>query len=418
VNRKIKFLLFFLFILSVEKTVAETSVTVKIMCWNLLNYPSTSGASADTALRHPFYRTVIQYENPDILVTEENTFASATTWFLNNVMNANGTVYAKGTFIDGPDTNNEIYFKSSDFAFISNTPVATALRDISEFKLKHIATGDTIRVYAVHLKASSGSPNDSLRSAEVDSLRKVTNALSPGSNFIVCGDFNFYGNYEPGYQKLLHNNSTDDGNFVDPITMTGTWNYYPYRAYHTQSTRTASFGGGATGGMNDRFDMMLFSTAISQGTSGIVYVPGSTTPVGNDGNHFNAAINVMPNAAAPSNVIDALYNASDHLPVFALFNFSSANSIEALENNSVGLFVSPNPAHDHAFLKYTLNAPSYISIKIFTVFGEEVATSFREYELPGEHTIALEGVKNFDPGIYFITFQSRNSFHTSKFIKN
>jgi hypothetical protein len=333
-------------------------------------------------------------------------------------MNVNGTVYSKGTFINGPDTDNEIYFKNSDFTFISNTAIQTDLRDISEFKLRHISTGDTIRIYAVHLKASSGSPNDSMREIEVDSLRKVTNALPSGSNFVICGDFNFYGDYEPGYQKLLQNNASDDGNFVDPIVMTGTWHYYPYRFYHTQSTRTTSFGGGATGGLNDRFDMLLFSTAISQGTSGIAYVPGSTTPVGNDGNHYNLDINAVPNTAAPSNVIDALYNASDHLPVFALFNFSSTSGIYSPENNPVQFSISPNPVHDEILIKYKLNEPSDVSIKIFDAIGKEVAIILDGHQSAGEYLFPFSAIKNLENGLYFITFQNKTNRTTLKFIRN
>ena len=31
----------------------------------------------------------------------------------------------------------------------------------------------------------------------------------------------------------------------------------------TQSTRTAAFGGGATGGLDDRFDLILFSQSVN-----------------------------------------------------------------------------------------------------------------------------------------------------------
>ena len=369
------------------------------MCWNLLNYPATGAStSADTALRHPFYRAVIQYAVPDILVTEENTFSTGTTWFLNSVMNANGNVYSKGTFIDGWDTNNEIYFKTASFTFVSNTPIRTDVRDISEFKLVHLLTGDTIRIYAVHLKASSGNPNDLQRADEVDSLRKVTNLLPPGSNFIVCGDFNIYGDYEPAYQKLLQNNLNDDGNFIDPITMTGVWHNYFYRSYHTQSTRTTSFGGGATGGLNDRFDMILFSTAIQQNTSGISYVASSTIPVGNDGNHYNDDINLMPNSAAPSIVINALYNASDHLPVFAQFNFSQPNGIASLEKNSFHFSVFPNPASDKFMVAFELHKTQKIMLKVIDILGKEVLL-IEDAELPsGEYQYPVK--KNLAVGIY------------------
>ena len=380
---------------------SQGSFNVKLMYWNLLNYPSTSNSAADTTLRHPYYREVIQHEVPDILVTGENTLSTATTWFVNSVMNANGNVYSKGSFINGFDTDNAIYFKTAMFTFISNTAILTDVRDINEFKIVHTLSGDTIRIYAVHLKASSGSPNDLQRALEVDSLRKVTNLLPNGSNFIVCGDFNIYGDYESAYQKLIQDNPGDDGNFVDPITMTGVWNRFSYRAFHTQSTRTTSFGGGATGGLNDRFDMILYSSAISQNTSGISFVAGSTTPVGNDGNHFDDQINLVPNTAAPANVINALYYASDHLPVTALFNFSNPNGINSLENELYQLSVFPNPAIDNFMIKFTLPKSQKVVLKITDALGRDVLTENLSIKSAGQHHFVVN--RPLDGGVHFLT---------------
>ena len=387
------------------------------MTWNLLNYPDSNNPGGDTILRHPFYREVIQYVNPDILVTEENTSTTAVTWFLNTVMNVNGNVYGKGTFINGYDTNNEIYFKDSLFTFISNIRIRTDVRDINEFKLIHRATRDTIRIYAVHLKASSGSPNDAQRAEEVDSLRKVTNLLPAGSNFIVCGDFNIYGDYESAYQKLLQDNVTDDGNFVDPINMTGNWHYYPYRSYHTQSTRIRSFGTGSTGGLNDRFDMVLFSRAISQGLSRITYVPGSTIPVGNDGNHYNDSINMLPNTAAPASVINALYNASDHLPVYALFTFMGVTGLQSMETHSPYLTIYPNPLGEFSMLKYRINEASLVTIKVFDVLGKMVATMVDENKSAGEYSLPMTLSDHLEKGLYIIHLQTNKQFVSSNFIK-
>ena len=94
-------------------------------------------------------------------------------------MNAGGSMqYSAGAFINGYDTNNGIFYRTSDFQFISNTAIETDLRDINEFKLVHLLTGDTIRIYSCHLKASYGSAYEAQRALEVDSLRKVTNALA------------------------------------------------------------------------------------------------------------------------------------------------------------------------------------------------------------------------------------------------
>ncbi len=292
---------------------------VKLIAYNLLNYPDLADSTADTTLRNPYYRTIMADANPDILVVEEVTSPGGLTGFLSHVMNASATTYSAGTFINGADTDNGILFKSAKFHFVSNTRIKTDLRDINEFKLVHLLSGDTVRIYAVHLKASAGTSNEAQRALEVDSLRKVTNILSPGSNFIVCGDFNFYNNTETAYVKLL--DSTNTGYFIDPITMTGTWNNSVYAARHTQSTRkSVSLGGGSTGGLDDRFDLILYSKAIGQ-AGGMSYVANSEIPYGNDGHHYNDSVMSMPNTAVPPAVAVALYNASDHLPVVAYFKF-------------------------------------------------------------------------------------------------
>ena len=294
---------------------------IKIMCYNLLNYPDNNGGSItnDTTARNPHYRTIMPVANPDILVVEEILNSAGVNGFLSNVLNVNSNTYSKGVFIDGFDSDNAIFFKTSKFTFISNTPILTELRNISEFKLKHNLTGDTLRIYAVHLKASNFTADEAQRGREADSLRKVTNLLPAGKNFIVCGDFNFYNAAETAYVGLKLDNAGDDGNFIDPINLSGTWNNSTYSIYHTQSSR-----GGNAGGLDDRFDLILYSTAVSQ-PGGMSYVSGSLTAFGNDGNHYNDSINQMPNTAVSTNVANALFFASDHIPVLESFDYQLTN---------------------------------------------------------------------------------------------
>ena len=199
--------------------------------------------------------------------------------------------------------------------------------------------------------------------------------------------------------------------------MTGTWHYYPYRSYHTQSTRLRSFGGGATGGLNDRFDMILFSSGINLGATGISYVAGSTTPVGNDGNHYNDSLNMMPNTAAPLSVINALYNASGHLPVYALFNFTSVTGVQSLGNDNVHLSVFPNPFNENASLKFKLEKPTAVSIKVFDVLGKEVLSLFDGYKPSGECLIPLASSIGLEKGLYIIHLQTDNIILSTDFIK-
>ena len=46
------------------------------------------------------------------------------------------------------------------------------------------------------------------------------------------------------------------------------------------------------------------------------YVEGTYWAVGNDGNHFNDAINDGNNNSVSEEIADALHDASDHLPVY------------------------------------------------------------------------------------------------------
>lgn len=312
-----RFTIFLYVFLSLTPAFAQD--TLKVVNWNVLNY-TTSDASRDG-----YYRTVLRHAQPDVLVLEEMTNSSAISSFFSRVVN----IVFPGQFTQGPfnfiggDTYNAIYYKTTKFSSVTNTPIKTALRDISEFKLYNSTAADTFRIYALHLKASSGSSNEALRAAEVDSLRKVTNALTNGKYFVVTGDFNIYGSTESAYTKLLLNNPTDDGHFVDTIHITGTWNNAAYAQYHTQSPRTRSFGGGANGGMDDRFDMLLFSRSIAEGNGKISYLANSMTAIGNDGAHYNDSINRMPNSSVPDSVANGIHYGSDHLPLGVRFIFKA-----------------------------------------------------------------------------------------------
>lgn len=286
-----------------------------IMTYNILNYPIT-----DTTSRNPYFRTIFENIQPDIIVVQEMISQQGVNAFLNKILLPTNPHYQAGTFIDGFDSDNAIFYKSYLFTFISNTPIRTALRDINEFKLVYNLSGDTIIIYSVHLKASDSLQNELLRAAEVDSLRQRTNSLPPNSNFIVLGDFNIYRWGESAYQKLIDQSSS--GYVIDPLNLPGTWNNPAYSIHHTQSTRTRQFGDGTPGGLDDRFDMILMSQAVWD-SGGITFIPNTYFAYGNDGNHYNDSINSPPNSAVGQVIADALHYSSDHLPVIATFHFPS-----------------------------------------------------------------------------------------------
>jgi hypothetical protein len=280
----------------------------------------------------------------------------------------------------------------------------------------HIATRDTLRIYSVHLKASTGTANELSRAAEVDSLRKVTNALPNGSNFTVCGDFNIYGSNEAAYQKLIEITAENNGCFNDPLTMPGIWNNSIYKAYHTQSTRVRSFGGGATGGLDDRFDLMLYSDAVKN-PGGITYVTNSLTPYGNDGNHFNDSINKMPNAAVTQEVANALHYSSDHLPVYSLFTFAPQVSINPISSDLPIVYKLhqnfPNPFNPTTKIRFDLPKNAEVKILVYDIGGRIVTQLINEHLRAGSYELPFDA-DNLTSGIYFYRISAGEFTETKK----
>jgi endonuclease/exonuclease/phosphatase family metal-dependent hydrolase len=312
-----KIILTIIFTAFIFLSVSNSQIQHTIMSYNLLNYPGN-----DSGTRNPYFRTTIANIVPDILVVQEMTSQAGVNGFLNNVLNVVSSGYAAGAFIDGYDTDNAIFYKTSAFTFLTNSPIPTSLRDINEFVLRENLTGDTLRIYSVHLKASEGSDNEQQRLAEVTVLRNITDDLPLNSDFIVVGDFNIYNSNESAYQKLK--NQSSPGYFIDIFNMTGSWNNSNYAAYHTQSPRVRAFGGGSNGGMDDRFDLLLMSPSLMN-TGGITYVQDTYISYGNDGLHYNDSINAPPNLAVGQIIADALHYSSDHLPILAKFTFEASS---------------------------------------------------------------------------------------------
>jgi hypothetical protein len=245
--------------------------------------------------------------------------------FLNNVLNYSvpGT-YAVAPYVDHPTySDNAMFYKPDKIDLLSHYTISTELRDIDEWTFRpdgYSATEASIRIYVVHLKASPGSDNEQRRLEEVQCMRARMETFPVGQNYMVAGDFNIYDSGEPAYINMTSPDSGLAGVVHDPIDSVGNWHDAShYVAVHTQSTQKVAFAGGATGGMDDRFDQILISDACDDGEC-ISYIVDSYTAFGNDGalypSRLNNAINNPTNQAVPETTANALYYASDHLPVY------------------------------------------------------------------------------------------------------
>ena len=415
-SKSLIFITFLLFGLLAGQGLHAQAYKARIMQYNLLAYPGN-----DSVIRSPHFRTIMRAAQPDILVTEEMESQTGVNSFLANIMNHDtANKYAAATFNDGYDTDNALFYNKKKFSFLNNTSLKTALRDINRFKMIHTATNDTFYIYVCHLKASAGADNETKRGAEVQVLRTNTDALPKGTSFILCGDFNIYGADEVAYKNLVAVNTSAEGEFYDPLSMTGIFNNKAYAIYHTQSPRVRSFGGGSNGGMDDRFDMILYSKAVKD-TSLIALLPGTYKAYGNDGNHYNDSINHQPNTAVSVAVANALEYASDHIPVIADFKFKSrTKQSSSIASQPIALIndinVYPNPMTGDGLNIY-LNATSNCDLnwKLTDMSGRTIYASPATKITAGSHLIT-ETI-NLAAGTYILNIHAGDNTYYSKIVR-
>lgn len=281
----------------------------KFMSYNALNFDGLS--------RTEYFETVFADAAPDIIVMQEIATEAGADALLGALNSAIGE-FNRSEFIFDTDLNSVLFYNSSMFNLIAQAEIETSPRNILEYVVS--INGNQFNIYSCHLKASDGTQNEQERYQAVSTLRNYLNQLPTGTEFIVAGDMNFYGSDEPGYQKFIQNETDNSGRSRDLCEAVGNWHDNSYYAeFHTQCPRLVQFGGGASGGMDDKFDF-IFSSFNINNNAGIEYINDSFLSFGNDGNHFNQSINYGTNTVVSAETADALYYASDHIPVIAQFH--------------------------------------------------------------------------------------------------
>jgi hypothetical protein len=171
-------------------------------------------------------------------------------------------------------------------------------------------------IYSAHLKAGSSSSDESTRLSGADTLRTDADSLLADTHVIFAGDFNLQDNGEAAYLRFF---DPGDAQAFDPLG-TGSWSSSAQAIKHTQSPLASPNGGLIGGAMDDRFDFQLLSMEFTDG-AGLAIMPGTYRAFGNDGNHFDQAINAGNNTYYPADIArsnalaDDLHAASDHIPV-------------------------------------------------------------------------------------------------------
>lgn len=408
--------LFFLVSFFVTYT-AHTQDTLRIMSYNVLNY-----SSSHYPTRYNDMKEILMHVKPDIVVCSEMVDASGAELLLDNAFNMAGLgTFSRSTFIDGPDTDNMIYYNTGKVKFKAQYQITTALRNITRYRMYFlISPTDTawMDIFSCHLKASTGFEAERL--AECQDLCTYMAGIDNNQNIIVGGDFNFYGSStETGFNWLTSTNCSHQ--LYDPINRIGNWNNNSsFKDVHTQSTRVNNEpDGGSTGGMDDRFDFLFTNANVMDGTNKVRYVYDSYTTVGQDANHFNLAVTDSPtNSAVPASVANALYDMSDHLPIY--FDVAIAVDINVSEyaHNLTGAnVVWINDGNAMSESRFIVNSSKFMqtTLEVTDMSGKKVVSQQLNLN-SGDNYLTLTNA-HLQKGQYLLTIRNNEGWIGCKFLR-
>ncbi len=365
--------------------------TLRVMHYNLLYYGKTIQWCTEVTnpvwIKDNSLAKIIKYVKPDIFTANEiKADDSVHKHILDNVLNIDGVAYyRKGAMTDNSSSNlsNGLFYNSNKLVLLSQHSIPTTVRDINfyNFYYKGIDIGTTkdtayLTCIVMHLKAGNTTSDATERADQVNILMNYLDSQNKKANYLVMGDFNVYNGNEACFQNLV-NHSNANVRFFDPVNMIGAWdNNAAYAAYHTQSTHGSySNGCHATGGMDDRFDFILQSEKIKDGTDHYKYLSGTYKAIGQDGNHFNDSINSETNNSAPWDIINSLYTMSDHLPVKMDILVDQAHKTD---NTIIFDSIFPNPVTTDLYINLNTEPHLKLEFDIINLFGKVVHTYYAE----------------------------------------
>lgn len=336
--------------------------TITVMQYNLLQYGNYQSGFAEcfetnnnTQRKDECIRTLLDYVKPDIFtVCEFGSKPQLQVDFMRHNLNVgdinywktdNAINYANSSII------NHIFYDSRKMELKKHVALRTSPRDTDVYELylktPELLAGDTIKLVCIVSHPKAGQSYEVDRLATMSMVMNYVEAHYANENVLIMGDFNMYRASESGYQLLTRTYSHNESLFVDPLARTGgvgEWNNNPqFAPFHTQSTRRYSNECFSSGGLDDRFDFILMSDEIYMGFNKIKYINNSYYAVGNDGNHFDQSIDQNGNSSVPPEVAEALFDASDHLPVTMTLSVYAQWDVEEIGARDFKVY--PNPTN-------------------------------------------------------------------------
>ncbi|MDW3648020.1 MAG: T9SS type A sorting domain-containing protein [Bacteroidia bacterium] len=416
-----RILLVFLSFLLLSSTLPAQQ-RIKMMHYNLLNFGNNCG-NVDVLSKYAWLETILEEARPDVFTVNEinpnpifsNGIVSRSFGYTNAIKRASITNQANSSIV------NQLFYNEDKLELISESVIPYSLRDINAYRLFVKGSGingnDSLFFYCIvgHFKATDESSSANSRAVAANLVMNWIDQNANGDGVVVMGDFNIYRPSETAYQTMT-NNSNAALSLVDVISTVG-WGGAGGAAFYTQSTRTTSQDCGSAGGMDDRFDMMLFSSELVNANSDLQLENASYTAFGNDSNPYNQSLQCQGNSEVPFSVCTALILMSDHLPVIADLVASTVVSTDRdLRIPGLRMNLAPNPVADNLTIDflYTQIQQEDFNLSLQNMLGQKVwqrdiSSQTQRLELP---------MSQLESGLYILKIEdSSGRFLSEKVLK-
>lgn len=385
---------------------AQPTRQVRVMHYNLLSFgPSCPGVSL--VEKYGWLGEIVNEVRPDIMtvneIGDETAFsaniANVSFDYTNTMEFGDQTLAEHNSFII-----NQIFYNSDLFTYFSEDVITGNIRDINVYTLYVNTTAnapgsDTAFLHCIvaHLKAAQGQANvDQRTAAAQDIMDWVEQNGKADANVLLLGDMNVYSSNEPAFQEFV-NHSNPNIRFQDPGGYQNGWGGASNAIAHTQSTRSNSNDCGSGGGMDDRFDMILASSAIMDGTAQVQYVESSYAALGNNGNGYNNTLSCSGNTGVSTDVCLALRRMSDHLPV--VLDLEIPGVPTAIGPSLIpGLSLHHYVNNGQSLVNIHSRTPRDLNLQVLDLSGRELIQAGIEARNMAE-PVALPGL---NPGFYLL----------------
>lgn len=290
---------------------------MRIVDWNTLNGPNDAAGDAN-------FQTIFQAignetvqgntQRINILALQETDPAGPGGDSITRVQSILNGLYTSANYeyvvsaVDGGGDSTGFVYDTTSVSLLESVVVGsnTLTHNVVRAKFRPTDTlGESdFYVYSVHLKSGDTGADATIRGSEAALLRADADSLNEGASVLFVGDFNMKTSSETAWANFT---AVGPGQVQDVANAPGSWyNNAAFKSLHSQDPKTS---------MDDRFDIQFASGEFYDGI-GVDYVMGSYHVFGNNGTHtFDGPITT--GTGASTDVLNALFAASDHLPVVA-----------------------------------------------------------------------------------------------------